>query len=86
MASYELFIKPSAAKELEAIGRKSDRTRVVDKIYRLKDDPRPPGCEKLTGQDRYRLRQGQFRILYVVDDDGQIVTVVKIGHRREVYR
>ena len=86
MASYELFIKPSAAKELEAIGRKSDRTRVVDKIYTLKDDPRPPGCEKLTGQDRYRLRQGQFRILYVVDDDGRIVTVVKIGHRREVYR
>ena len=86
MASYELFIKPSAAKELEDIGRKSDRTRVVDKIYTLKDDPRPPGCEKLTGQDRYRLRQGQFRILYVVDDDGRIVTVVKIGHRREVYR
>ncbi len=86
MASYELFIKPSAAKELEAIGQKSDRTRVVDKIYTLKDDPRPPGCEKLTGQDRYRLRQGQFRILYVVDDDGRIVTVVKIGHRREVYR
>ena len=86
MASYELFIKPSAAKELEDTGRTSDRTRVVDKIYTLQDDPRPPGCEKLTGQDRYRLRQGQFRILYVVDDDGQIVTVVKIGHRREVYR
>ena len=86
MASYELFIKPSAAKELEAIGRKSDRTRVVEKIYTLKDDPRPPGCEKLTGQDRYRLRQGQFRILYVVDDDEQVVTVVKIGHRRDVYR
>ena len=86
MASYELFIKPSAAKELEAISRKSDRTRIVDKIYTLKHDPRPPGCEKLTGQDRYRLRQGQFRILYMVADDESIVTVVKIGHRREVYR
>ena len=86
MGSYELFIKPSAAKELEAVGRKSDRGRIVDKIYALKGDPRPSGCEKLTGQDRYRLRQGQFRILYVVDDGEQTVTVVKIGHRRDVYR
>jgi mRNA interferase RelE/StbE len=84
--SYELFIKPSAAKELEAVGRKSDRTRIVEKIYILKDDPRPQGCEKLTGQDRYRVRQGQFRILYAVDDDERAVTVVKIGHRRDVYR
>ncbi len=86
MESYELFIKPSAAKELEALGRKSDRTRIVDKIYTLKDDPRPQGCEKLTSQDRYRVRQGQFRILYVVDDNERVVTVVKIGHRRDVYR
>ena len=86
MESYELFIKPSAAKELEAVGRKSDRTRIVDKIYTLKDDPRPQRCEKLTGQDRYRVRQGQFRILYVVDDKERVVTVVKIGNRRDVYR
>ena len=86
MESYELLIKPSAAKELEAVGRKSDRTHIVDRIYTLKDDPRPPGCEKLTGQDRYRLRQGQFRILCVVDDSEHVVTVLKIGHRRDVYR
>ncbi len=86
MENYELLIKPSAAKELEAVGRKSDRNRIVDKIYTLKDDPRPPGCEKLTGQDRYRLRQGQFRILDVVDDNERVVTVVKIGHRRDIYR
>ena len=86
MESYELLIKPSAAKELEAVGRKSDRSRIVDKIYTLRDDPRPQGCEKLTGQNRYRLRQGQFRILYVVDDAERVVTVVKIGHRRDVYR
>ena len=86
MESYELLIKASAEKELEAVGRKSDRTRIVDKIYTLKDDPRPQGCEKLTGQDRYRLRQGQFRILYVVDDDERVVTVVKIGHRRDIHR
>ena len=83
MENYDLLIKASAAKELEAVGRKSDRTRIVDKIYTLKDDPRPQGCEKLTGQDRYRLRQGQLRILYVVDDAERIVTVVKIGHRRD---
>ena len=86
MESYELFIKPSAAKELEAVGRKSDRTRIVAKIYTLKAEPRPQGCEKLTGQDRYRVRQGQFRILYMVDDHECVVTVVKIGHRRDVYR
>ncbi len=86
MESYELFIKPSAAKELEAVGRKSDRTRIVDKISTLKVDPRPQGCEKLTGQDRYRVRQGQFRTLYGVDDNERVVTVVKIGHRRDVYR
>ncbi len=86
MESYELFIKPSAAKELEAVGRKSDRARIVDKIYTLKVDPRPQGCEKLTGQDRYRVCQGQFRILYVVDDNERVVTVVKIDRRRDVYR
>ena len=86
MESYELLIKPSAAKELEAVGRKSDRSHIVAKIYALRDDPRPSRCEKLTGQDRYRLRQGQFRILYVVDDAERVVTVVKIGHRRDVYR
>ena len=86
MESYELFIKPSAAKELDGISRKSDRTRIVDRIYTLKDNPRPPGCEKLTGQDRFRIRQGPFRILYVVDDDERVVIVVKIGHRRDVYR
>ena len=86
MESYELLIKSSAAKELEAVGKKSERSRIVDRIYTLKNNPRPPGCEKLTGQDRYRLRQGQFRILYVVDDAEQVVTVMKIGHRRDVYR
>jgi len=86
VASYELLIKPSAALELGAVGRKSDRTKVVERIHGLKTDPRPPGCEKLTGQARYRIRQGAFRILYLVDDDERSVTVVKIGHRRGVYR
>ena len=85
MASYELLIKPSAVKELEALQDK-ERRRVVDKIQGLSEECRPPGCEKLTGHDRYRVRQGVFRILYEVDDDARTVTVVKIGHRRDVYR
>ena len=86
MESYELLIKPSAAKELEAVGRKSDRKRIVSKIQGLKNDPRPIGCEKLTGQSRYRIRQGSYRVLYLVSDDDRTVTVVKVGHRRDVYR
>ena len=85
MANYDLRIKPSAVKELEALQAKH-RRRIVSKIQNLAGDPRPPGCEKLSGQDRYRLRQGDFRILYEVDESHPSVTVVKIGHRREVYR
>jgi mRNA interferase RelE/StbE len=85
VASYELFIKPSAVKELEALPAK-DRRRIVSKIQNLGEEPRPPGCEKLTGKEQFRLRQGVFRILFEVDDDNRAVTVVKIGHRRDVYR
>jgi len=85
VANYELRIKPSAVKELEALQAK-DRRRIVNKIQNLAADPRPQGCEKLTGQDRFRLRQGDFRILSEVDIRLQTVTVVKIGHRRDVYR
>lgn len=83
MASYDLRIKPSAVKELEALQTK-DRRRIVSKIQTLGEEPRPPGCEKLFGQDRYRLRQGNLRILYEVRDADSAVTVVKIGHRRDV--
>jgi len=85
VANYDLRIKPSAAKELEALQTK-DRRRIVSKIQNLADEPRPQGCEKLTGQHRFRLRQGKLRILFEVDDGQQIVTVVKIAHRRDVYR
>ena len=83
--SYELRIKPSAVKELRSL-QFADCRRVVDRIEALAEDPRPPGCEKLTGGARYRVRQGSQRVLYEVDDESQIVTVVKIGHRRDVYR
>lgn len=85
MASYKIVIKPSAAKELEKIPKK-DRIRVAERIGTLAENPRPIGCQKLSGQDRYRLRQGAYRIVYSVEDVIKIVQIVKIAHRREVYR
>jgi mRNA interferase RelE/StbE len=86
MGSYELFIKPSAAKDVERIDTKRERGQVVRRIRALAEDPRPPGCEKLTGRQAYRLRQGPYRIVYTIDDDARAVRVVKVGHRRDVYR
>jgi mRNA interferase RelE/StbE len=85
VANYRLQIKPSAVKELEAIQLK-DRKRLVARIRRLAKEPRPDGCEKLSGQDKYRVRQGHYRVLYSVDDSAPSITIVKIGHRRDVYR
>ena len=87
MARYRLSIKRSAARELEAVAQKTDRQRLVARIEALAEDPRPPGCEKLAGRsDRYRVRQGDYRVVYSVDDAARIVQIVKVGHRREVYR
>lgn len=87
MAGYKLLIKPSAGKELEAVGGKGDRLRIVQRIHGLAEDPRPPGSEKLAGyDDRYRIRQGNYRVVYLIDDKQREVTVYRIGHRREVYR
>ena len=86
MARFEILIKRSAAKEIEAISRKEDRQRIVRKIHQLAEDPRAPGCQKLSGRDRYRIRQGPYRIVYSVEDDRLIVYVVKVGHRSDVYR
>lgn len=87
MAAYRLLIKPSAGKEIEALGQKKDRQRIVTRIAALASSPRPPGCEQLAGAEaRYRIRQGQFRIVYAVDDAARTVEIVTVGHRREVYR
>jgi len=87
VALYKLSIKPSAGKELEAVGSKQDRTRIIAKISALAENPRPRGSEKLAGyDDRYRIRQGNYRVVYEIDDDASHVTIYKIGHRREVYR
>ena len=85
MASYRLLIKPSAAEEVEGLP-KPERRRIIAKISSLSRDPRPPGCEKLSGHDQYRLRQGNYRILYGIEDRDRVVVVVKVGHRRDVYR
>jgi len=83
VASYRLLIKPSAAKELEP-GK--DRSRIVAKMEGLAGNPLPPGSERLSGEEKYRLRQGDYRVLYSIQDATTTVTIVKIGHRREVYR
>ena len=86
MGQYRVLIKPSAVKEIEAVPRKKDRQRIVKWIEQLGDEPRPAGCQKLSAHDRYRIRQGQYRIVYGVEDDRLIVYVVKVGHRKDVYR
>ena len=87
MARYRILIKRSASKELEAVAQKTDRQRIVARIHALAGEPRPSGCEKLAGHDdRYRVRQGDYRIVYAVDDSQRSVTIFKVGHRREVYR
>ena len=86
MANYKLLIKPSAVKELEAVGTKKDRQRIVAKIRSLATNPRPPGCQKLSGANKFRVRQGSYRIVYSVDHDRLVVSIVRIGHRRDIYR
>ncbi len=85
MASYKLLIRHSAAKELEGLPR-PDRRRIVARIHALSAQPRPDGSEKLSGHDKFRVRQGNHRVLYSIDDSLHIVTIVRIGHRRDVYR
>ena len=85
MASYRILIKTSAAKELEATPKK-DRERLAARMRDLAAAPRPLGSEKLSGEEKYRVRQGDYRILYLIEDANATVTVVKIAHRREVYR
>lgn len=87
MASYKLVIKRSAAKEIQSIDQKKMRQRVIERIQELATDPRPRGCEKLSGKHpRYRVRQGPIRILYEINDEEVVVYVVKVADRRDVYK
>ena len=85
MAAYKISFKKSVEKDFNVIP-KNDLKKILERIETLAEDPRPPGCEKLTGQQRYRLRQGRYRILYSIQDDELTVWVVKVGHRKDIYR
>jgi len=85
MAVYELFFKKSVQKDFDAIPKK-DLKRILNRIVTLAENPRPPSCEKLTGQERYRLRQWRYRIVYSIQDDELTVWVVKVGHHKHIYR
>jgi mRNA interferase RelE/StbE len=86
VAKYKVSIKRSAVKEIEAIPQKKERQRIIRRIGQLANDPRPPGSKKLSGHDKYRIRQGSFRLVYSIEDNELIVVVVKVGHRKDVYR
>ena len=87
MASYRVLIKSSAGKEIAAVDSKQDRQRIVAKIQGLATNPRPHGSEKLAGYaDRLRVRQGDYRIVYLIDDGANEVTIFKVGNRKDVYR
>ncbi|MBU1076256.1 MAG: type II toxin-antitoxin system RelE/ParE family toxin [Spirochaetes bacterium] len=85
MVKYKILIKASAVKELNKIPKK-DLQRITVKIQKLSDDPRPQGCEKLSGQERYRIRQGNYRIVYSIEDLVLTIYIIKIGHRKDIYK
>jgi mRNA interferase RelE/StbE len=85
MARYELRVRPSVAKDLRGIPR-ADVKRILTRIEALRDDPRGPGSEKLSGAELYRVRQGVYRIVYEVHDAWITVEVIRVGHRSAVYR
>ncbi len=82
---YEIQILRRAQRSLARLPEK-EYERVRDAIRALADEPRPPGCRKLTGRDGWRIRIGQYRVIYEIDDAERVVTVLVVGHRREVYR
>ena len=85
MAAFELLLRPSVEKDLKKIPA-TDLRKILARMEALRGDPRPPGCVKLSGEEYYRVRQGNYRIVYEIEDDKLIVIVVKVGHRRDVYR
>jgi mRNA interferase RelE/StbE len=85
MTAFRIFFKSSVEKDFAAIPKKELR-RILERIEKLTENPRPPDCEKLTGQNRYRIRQGRYRILYSIQDRELTIIIVKIAHRKRVYR
>ena len=85
MEKYKVEIKRSAVKEIENLPKR-DLQAVLDKIASLSDNPRQSGCKKLSGQEKYRIRRDDYRILYSIEDVVLIIYVVKVGHRKDVYK
>ena len=85
MAEYKVYFKKSVEKDLGAIPKK-DLKNILRRIATLAQNPRPAGHEKLTGQERYRVRQGRYRIVYSIQDEVLTVWIVKVDHRKDVYR
>ena len=83
--AYQVIVLPTADKAIARLP-KNTRARIADRLDDLSANPRPPGSVKLTGQDAYRIRVGDYRIIYTIHDDRLIVLVIDVGHRREVYR
>ena len=85
MAAYKVYFKESVEKDFTAIPKK-DLVKILRRIKALSENPRPSGCEKLTGRERYRVRQGRYLIVYSIEDEVLTVWIVKVGHRKGVYR
>jgi len=85
MAAYKVFFRKSVEKDFSIIPKK-DLKKILQRIDTLADDPRPSGCEKLTGQERYRIRQGKYRIVYSIQNNKLTIWIVKVGHRSNIYR
>jgi mRNA interferase RelE/StbE len=85
MAVYKVYFRESVEKDLNTIPKR-DLKRILQRIKTLEENPRPSGCEKLTGQERYRVRQGKYRIVYSIQDYELTVWIVKVGHHKDVYR
>ncbi len=85
MARYRIEVKKSAVKELSQIPKK-DLVKIVKKINSLADNPRPKGSKKLSREEKYRMRYGKYRILYLIKDDLLVIYVIKVAHRKDIYR
>jgi len=83
--SYKIYFRKSAAKELEKLPKAALR-KIIKRIERLSDEPRPAGCEKLSGHELYRVRQGDYRIVYSIQDNELTIWVIKVGHRKDIYK
>ena len=85
MAEYSVHFRASVEKDFRTIPR-ADLKKILRRIESLRVNPRPQGYEKLTGEERYRIRQGRYRIVYSIQDWELTVWIVRVGHRKDVYR